>query len=115
MTLYDLHLTKKPLPAQGKYNGAQRIAYTAIVLMGLGSLVTGLAIYKPSQLSWLTSTLGGYTAARVEHFALTIGYVLFFLVHIAQVVRAGWNNFRSMVMGYEVISPASKSSMEEQH
>jgi len=26
------------------------------------------------------------------------------VVHIAQVIRAGWNNFRSMVTGFEVIA-----------
>ncbi len=40
--------------------------------------------------------------ARIEHFALTIGYVLFFIVHVLQVIRAGWNNFRSMLTGYEL-------------
>jgi thiosulfate reductase cytochrome b subunit len=37
------------------------------------------------------------------HFVLTLGYVGFFLIHIQQVVLAGWNNFRSMVIGYEVV------------
>lgn len=106
VTLHDLHLIKK-LPPQGKYNDAQRIAYTAIVLMGFGSIVTGLAIYKPLQLSWLTALLGGYQWARAEHFILTIGFVLFFLVHIAQVGRAGWSNFRSMVTGYEIVDAKS--------
>ncbi|RYY14591.1 MAG: thiosulfate reductase [Cytophagaceae bacterium] len=101
VTLHDLGLRKTAPPVR-KYNGAQRIAYTAVVLMGLGSLLTGLAIYKPVQFGWLTRLLGGYEAARVEHFVLTVGYVLFFLVHVAQVVRAGWNNFRSMVAGFEV-------------
>ncbi|TGE22448.1 thiosulfate reductase [Hymenobacter aquaticus] len=100
--LHDLGIRKEPLPAQ-KFNGAQQIAYTAVVLMGAGSLLTGLAIYKPTQLAWLTTLLGGYEWARLEHFALTIGYVLFFVVHIAQVVRAGWNNFRAMVAGFEVV------------
>jgi thiosulfate reductase cytochrome b subunit len=40
--------------------------------------------------------------ARFIHFWLTMGYVAFFLVHIIQVVRAGWNNFRAMVTGYEL-------------
>ena len=40
-------------------------------------------------------------AARFEHFLLAFGYVLFFLIHVA---RAGWNNFRAMVSGYELIS-----------
>ena len=71
-------------------------------MMVAGSLITVLAIYKPAQLAWLTDLLGGYEWARAEHFALTIGYVLFFVIHISQVVRAGWNNFRAMVTGYEL-------------
>ena len=85
-----------------KFNGAQRLAYTGVVAMGAGSLLTGLAIYKPVQLAWLTTLLGGYPLARLEHFVLTVGYVAFFVIHIAQVVRAGWNNFRAMVIGVEV-------------
>lgn len=103
VTLHDLHLSKYK-PPQTKYNGAQRIAYTVVVLMGAGSLLTGLAIYKPVQFAWLTALLGGYAWARWEHFWLTVGYVLFFVIHVAQVVRAGWNNFRSMVTGFEVVN-----------
>jgi thiosulfate reductase cytochrome b subunit len=102
VTLHDLRLRKHAPPA-GKYNGAQQIAYSAVVLMGAGSVLTGLAIYKPIQLSWLTASLGGYEAARLQHFWLTLLYVLFFLVHVAQVIRAGWDNFRGMVSGYEVV------------
>lgn len=100
--LHDLHIRKTTPLVIGKYNAAQRIAYTAIIFMGIGSLLTGLAIYKPVQLGWLCSILGGYKMARILHFTLTIGYVLFFLVHIFQVIMAGWNNFRAMVTGFEV-------------
>ena len=62
--------------------------------MGLGSLVTGLAIYKPTQTHWVTTLLGGYEMARWLHFWLTIGFCAFFLVHVGQVILAGWNNFR---------------------
>lgn len=101
VALHDLGVYKGKL-SQSKFNGAQQIAYTSIILMGAGSVVTGLAIYKPIQLGWLTAALGGYKAARLEHFALAMGYVLFFLIHISQVIRAGWNNFRAMVSGYEL-------------
>lgn len=100
VTLHDLGI-RKTKPPQGKYNAAQQIAYTSIILMGFGSLLTGLAIYKPTQFAWLTKMLGGYEAARIEHFALTIGYILFFIIHIVQVIRAGWQNFQSMVTGFE--------------
>ena len=100
--LHDLHM-RKMLPPQNKYNAAQRIAYTSIIVMGFGSLATGLAIYKPVQFYWITWLCGGYHWARIEHFILTIGYVLFFVIHIVQVIMAGWNNFRSVVSGFEIV------------
>ena len=99
--LHDLHL-RKTAPPQNKYNAAQRIAYSAVIVMGLGSLLTGLAIYKPVQLYWLVFLCGGYKTARLIHFALTIGYCLFFVIHIVQVILAGWQNFISMIRGFEV-------------
>jgi thiosulfate reductase cytochrome b subunit len=104
---------RKGLESQKKYNGAQRIAYTTVIGMGAASLITGLAIYKPTQLHYLTTLLGGYEWARCEHFWLTIGFCIFFLVHVAQVAFAGWNNFRSMVSGFE-IRPAGESSLKKE-
>ena len=101
--LHDLHI-RRGLPPQNKYNAAQRIAYTAIIIMGFGSVITGLAIYKPVQLYWLTWLCGGYHFARIIHFALTIGYVFFFLIHIVQVILAGWKNFSSVITGFEVVN-----------
>jgi thiosulfate reductase cytochrome b subunit len=102
---------RKGRPPQRKYNAAQRIAYTTVILMGFGSLLTGMAIYKPTQAHYLTTFLGGYEWARWEHFWLTMGFCLFFLVHVAQVVFAGWNSFRSMVSGFE-IRPVNEPSLE---
>jgi thiosulfate reductase cytochrome b subunit len=101
VTLYDLGLSKTHPPVK-KYNGAQKIAYTTIILMGAGSLVTGLSIYKPTQVHWVTTLLGGYEMARWEHFWLTMGFCAFFLLHVFQVVKTGWNNFRGMVSGMEI-------------
>ena len=102
VVLHDLHL-RRSLPPQKKYNAAQRIAYTVVIFMGLGSVLTGLSIYKPIQFESLTSLLGGYEWARIEHFTLTILFVLFFVVHIIQVILAGWNNFQSMVTGLFIL------------
>jgi thiosulfate reductase cytochrome b subunit len=112
VTLVDLHL-RKGLPPQKKYNGAQRIAYSAVIAMGLGMLVTGLAIYKPTQAHWLTTMLGGYEMARWLHFWITMSFLGFFVVHIVQVVMAGWNNFRSMVSGRE-IQKVEADSLEQE-
>lgn len=101
VTLVDLHI-RKGLPKQTKYNGGQRIAYTSAIVMGAGMLLTGLAIYKPTSAHWLTSLLGGYEMARWLHFWITIAFLGFFVVHVVQVILAGWNNFRSMVSGREI-------------
>ena len=50
LALHDLRLWKGK-PPERKFNGARQIAYTSVILMGLGSLITGLAIYKPTQFS----------------------------------------------------------------
>jgi thiosulfate reductase cytochrome b subunit len=101
VTLYDLHLSKTH-PPERKFNGAQKLAYTTVILMGAGMLVTGLSIYKPTQAHWLTTLLGGYEMARWEHFWLTMGFCAFFLLHVFQVMKTGWNNFRGMVSGMEI-------------
>ena len=102
VVLHDLKILKTPPQVIGKYNAAQRIAYSGAILMGAGTLVTGLAIYKPVQAGWLTLILGGYEAAHFEHFILTIGFIIFIFIHVFHVMKAGWNNFRAMLAGYEI-------------
>ena len=106
VVLHDLRIHKEPLPKR-KFNGAQQMAYSGIVLMGAGSVVTGLAIWKPIQCGLITWLLGGYELCRLWHFLLMLGYCAFFLVHLAQVARAGWNNFRAMVTGHEIVEEAT--------
>lgn len=107
VALHDAHVVKTK-PPQGKYNDAQRIAYTGVIVMGALSVLTGLAIYKPLQLAWLTAVFGGYQWARWVHFWLTIMFVLFFVVHVVQVVIAGWRTFQSMITGREIVDADEK-------
>ena len=69
-------------PRQGKHNALQRLAYFSMPIVGIFAVLTGLAIWKPVQLSLLTSLFGGYVWARYWHFwtmlllvALTVGHV----------------------------------------
>jgi thiosulfate reductase cytochrome b subunit len=105
VVLHDLHL-RTDGPPQGKYNAAQRWSYTIALVMASIIVVSGFAIYKPTQLYPLPLLFGGYQGARLVHFWMTMGLLLFFLIHVLQVVRAGWNNFRGMVTGYEIEQPA---------
>src|SRR5919197_1037650 len=56
MQKYYLRIRKEH-PPQGKHNPLQKLAYTAIIFLGILSVLTGFAIYKPTQLSWLTALL----------------------------------------------------------
>lgn len=117
VTAHDLHVSKKPLPPQGRYNGAQRLSYSFILFLGAIAVLTGLAIYKPTQLSFLTAAFGGYENAKSIHFFVTLTFVAFFVVHIAQVALAGFSNFWSMIVGFELQDtppPATKHTIEEE-
>lgn len=98
---HDLHLTADR-PAQGKYNPAQQVTYTLVILISTMLVTSGFAIYKSGQLAWLEAAFGGYDSARWVHFTSTILLLGFFFVHIIQVIRAGWSNFASMVTGYRL-------------
>ena len=71
---HDLHLSDEA-PPQGTYNAAQRLAYTAVLVMAAILVVSGFTIYKPTQLHPLPYLFGGYQGARLTHFAMTLGPV----------------------------------------
>ena len=99
--LHEIGL-RKDAPAKGQYNVMQQLAYSTVLAMGAIIVITGFAIFKPTQLAWLVQLLGGYESARDIHFWTTIAFVGFFLVHVAQVARAGFTTFWAMVTGYEL-------------
>jgi len=68
----------------------------------LSAAAVGLLSASMAFSAMFGALFGGYQMSRFFHFWLTVGYVLFFLVHVEQVILAGWNNFRSMVIGVEV-------------
>jgi thiosulfate reductase cytochrome b subunit len=70
----------------GEYNAVQRFAYWGVLFAVLMMILTGLAIWKPVQLSWLTWACGGYPTARVLHFIFMAGICLFIVVHVALVI-----------------------------
>jgi thiosulfate reductase cytochrome b subunit len=91
-----------PVPKTGKFNSAQRFAYTGLIFLMILELLSGFAIYKPVQLLWLSSLMGGHKVAHWIHFMGMVGIILFFIIHVIQVIRSGWNGFRSMIAGFEV-------------
>lgn len=86
-------------PAQGKHNALQRGAYFAMPIVGFVAVVSGLAIWKPVQLSLLTNALGGFVWARYWHFLAMIVLVLLAVVHVFMVFAVDPYSLRSIITG----------------
>jgi thiosulfate reductase cytochrome b subunit len=69
----------------GEYNAVQRLLYVGVIVVVILTVLTGLSIWKPVQLGWLTDLFGGYDIARCIHFTLMSLIVGFLLVHLSLV------------------------------
>jgi len=50
------------------YNAIQKLLYLGVILAGIVAVLSGLAIWKPVQLGWLTSLMGDFDAPAIVHF-----------------------------------------------
>jgi thiosulfate reductase cytochrome b subunit len=69
----------------GHYNAVQRLLYAGVIVVICLAVATGLSIWKPVQLSWLSDLFGGYPVARGIHLAAMICIALFLIVHLTLV------------------------------
>ncbi len=82
------------------YNPLQKLAYTSALGFGVVLAATGLALYKPVQLSGLVWVFGGLRLTRIWHFAAMTGLLGFIPGHLIMVALHGWSNFASMWTGF---------------
>lgn len=66
-----------------------RLVYTAIIPILLLAIVSGLSMYKPAQLHWLSGLFGNWQNLRVVHFITVPIVLLFTLVHSLLALKAG--------------------------
>lgn len=66
----------------GHYNAVQRALYAGVLVAICGSVATGLSIWKPVQLWWLSALFGGYDLARRIHLACMLAVSAFVVVHV---------------------------------
>jgi Ni/Fe-hydrogenase b-type cytochrome subunit len=98
MTKFYLFV-RKDHPQHGKHNALQKGTYFALPWLGLAAVVTGIAIWKPVQLSWLAAAMGGYTWARFWHFLIMMLIALLALIHVIMVFAVDPWSIRSMTTG----------------
>jgi thiosulfate reductase cytochrome b subunit len=72
---------------------------STVLALVVVAAITGFALYKPVQLSWLVAALGGFRLTRVWHFAAMCGVLGFVPGHLVMVAVHGWKNFASMWTG----------------
>ena len=80
------------------YNAVQKLLYLGVILAGVVIVLSGLSIWKPIQLQWLTALFGGYDAARYVHFFAMSAIVLFLVVHVVVALLIP-KSLRAMIIG----------------
>ncbi len=80
------------------YNAVQRLLYLGVILAGIVIVLSGLSIWKPVQLKWLTALFGGYNTARYVHFFAMASIVGFLTVHVVLALIVP-KSLRAMIFG----------------
>jgi thiosulfate reductase cytochrome b subunit len=80
------------------YNSVQRLLYAGIIAVAVLIVLSGLSIWKPVQLQWLTAVFGGYDTARYVHFFCMAAIVGFLVVHVLLALIVP-KSLRAMVTG----------------
>jgi thiosulfate reductase cytochrome b subunit len=80
------------------YNYVQKLLYAGIIAVGIVVVLSGLSIWKPVQLQYLTALFGGYDVARYVHFVCMALIVAFLVVHVALALLVP-KSLRAMIIG----------------
>jgi thiosulfate reductase cytochrome b subunit len=80
------------------YNAVQRLLYLGVILAGIVIVLSGVSIWKPVQLKYLTALFGGYDVARYVHFFAMASIVGFLTVHVALALLVP-KSLRAMIVG----------------
>lgn len=80
------------------YNQVQKLLYIGIITVGVLIVLSGLSIWKPVQLQYLTTLFGGYNIARYVHFACMAAIVGFLVIHVALALLVP-KSLRAMIVG----------------
>ena len=65
------------------YNAVQKTLYVGVILVIILQVISGLAIWRPVQFSFLTALFYDFQGARLAHFFGMTAICLFMVVHIA--------------------------------
>jgi thiosulfate reductase cytochrome b subunit len=84
------------------YNAVQKVLYLGIILIGILTVISGLALWKPVQFSELAALFGSFQTIRLVHFLCMSAIVLFLIVHVTLALLVPRSLF-AMVSGGPVV------------
>ena len=87
-------------PIQGKHNALQKGTYFIMPVLGAIIVLTGLAIWKPITLGFITILFVNYKWARFIHFAAMAVLLVLALVHVFMVFAVDPYSLRSIITGW---------------
>jgi thiosulfate reductase cytochrome b subunit len=80
------------------YNALQRLFYVGVIVAGIVVVLSGLAMWKPVQLWWLSALFGGYEPSRYVHFFAMAAIAGFLVVHVVMAFVVP-KSLRAMITG----------------
>lgn len=87
-------------PPQGKHNALQKTAYFSMPVLAAILVLSGLAIWKPVTLGFLTVLFVNYKWARFVHFVAMVLLLILAIGHVFMVLAVDPYSLRSMITGW---------------
>jgi thiosulfate reductase cytochrome b subunit len=81
------------------YNSVQRLLYAGVIALLILIVLSGLAVWKPVQLAFLSNLMGGFQGARLVHFFAMSGIAAFIAIHVAMALLVP-KSLKAMVVGH---------------
>ena len=99
MMKFYLFVSERIIRTRASTTRSRRRTYFFLPCAGVLAVLTGIAIWKPVQLAWLTELFGGYVWARYWHFVAMLVIVLLSVIHVFMVFAVDPYSLPSMITG----------------
>ena len=94
-----------------RYNAVQKLLYAGIIAVIIVQVLSGLAVWKPMQLSELAALFYSFQGARLVHFIGMAPIVGFLVVHVALALLVP-KTIGAMITGGPVVDDATSRSSQ---
>jgi thiosulfate reductase cytochrome b subunit len=96
------------------YNAVQKLLYVGVILIGILTVISGLAIWKPVQFSELVTLFGTFQTARLVHFLCMTAIVGFVIVHVSLALLVP-HTLLAMFTGGPAVDDRKPAQLEPTH